>query len=34
MKLALAQMQMSERIEENLKQTLRLIHEAADRVQT
>lgn len=31
MKLALAQMQMSERIEENLKQTLRLIHEAAEQ---
>lgn len=31
MKFALAQMKMSERIEENLSETLRLIHEAAER---
>ena len=31
MKLALAQMMMSTRIEENLKKTLHLIHEAAER---
>ena len=31
MKLALAQMKMSAHIEENLRQTLRLIHEAAER---
>ena len=31
MKLALAQMRMSERIDENLRETLRLIHEAAEQ---